>query len=258
MASGKQGANLLIAAPPLYMQIAENLLEQIERGELSPGDRLSSERDLSQNLGVNRLTVRRALQVLEGYGLLERRQGDGTYIAEPKIERQAEKLVPFTPAMLQQGYTPGAKVIIFEKQPAGTSVAKMLDLSISTPVYHIHRVRLLNQEPVMLEKFYVSGRLCPDFEQYDHAERSTYEIMETEYGITVEWAEQSLEPVVATDYEAELLQTEPGAPLMLERRVAFDREGRPVEGGKDLYRGDRFRFVTKNAPLALSFSKKMG
>jgi GntR family transcriptional regulator len=75
--------------------------------------------------------------------------------------------------------------------------------------------------------------------------------METEYGICVTRARQSLEPVIALNYEAELLDILPGAPLMLQRRLSFDQENRPVEYGKDLYRGDRFRFVTEIAPLEI-------
>jgi GntR family transcriptional regulator len=73
--------------------------------------------------------------------------------------------------------------------------------------------------------------------------------METKYGISVTRARQSLEPVVAAEYEAELLQVNPGAPLMLEQRLSFDQDDQPIEYGNDLYRGDRFRFVTEIAPL---------
>jgi len=236
---------------PLYVQIAESLLDQIESGDLRAGDRLPSERDLSKMLGVNRLTVRRALQVLESQGLLLRRRGDGTYVAEPKIERQAAKLVSFTRGMQRRGYTPGAKMITFEKRPVKASVAKELRLPVSAPVYYVRRLRLINQEPVMLERLTVPVHRFPGLERYDLASRSVYEVMETEYGILVGRASQSLEPVVATEYEAELLEVKPGAPLMLERRLGFDQDGHPVEHGKDLYRGDRFCFVTEIAPLEL-------
>jgi GntR family transcriptional regulator len=76
-----------------------------------------------------------------------------------------------------------------------------------------------------------------------------YEILETEYGVAIRRARQTLEPVVAGDFEAGLLGIRPGAPLMLERRTGFDARGEPVEHGRDLYRGDRFRFVTEMAPL---------
>lgn len=234
---------------PLYVQIAESLLDRIESGELRPGDRLPAERELSQTLEVNRMTVRRALQVLELQGLLMRRQGDGTYVTAPKIERQAGNLVPFTKGMQRRGYTPGAEVITFERRPAEPSAAKELQLPISTPVYYIRRLRLINQEPVMLERFTLPVRRVPGLERYDLASCSVYEVMETEYGISVTRARQSLEPVVAAEYEAELLRVNPGAPLMLEQRLSFDQDEQPIEYGNDLYRGDRFRFVTEIAPL---------
>lgn len=236
---------------PLYVQIAESLLERIESGELKPGDRLSSERELSEVLGVNRMTVRRALQVVESRGLLIRRQGDGTYVAAPKIERQASRLVPFTRGMRRRGYSPGARVITCERRPVEASVARELGLLVSAPVYFVRRLRLINQEPVMLERLTLPAHRFPEFDCYDLSSRSVYDLMEKEYGITVVRARQSLEPVVATEYEAELLEVKPGAPLMLERRLGFDQDDQPVEYGKDLYRGDRFRFVTEIAPLGL-------
>ena len=101
----------------------------------------------------------------------------------------------------------------------------------------------------MLEQFSMPVYRFPDLENYDLEKRSFYEIAESEYGIDIRQAQQSLEAVSATEFEAELLGIDPGAPLMLERRLAFDPDDRPVEYGNDLYRGDRFRFVTEIAPL---------
>ncbi len=239
-----------LATPsPLYSQIAENLIDQIESGELAPGDRLPPERELSTLFGVNRVTVRRALRLLAAQGLLERRQGAGTYITEPKIERQADRLVPFTWGMQRRGFTPGAKLILFEERPADVQIAKELHLTVSAPTYYIERLRFLNKEPAMLERLTVPVRRFPRLDRFDLSKRSLYEVLKTEYKVSVAQARQSLEAVSATEYEAGLLQIEPGAPLMLEARQAFDPQGEPVERGRDLYRGDRFRFVTEIAPI---------
>lgn len=251
MASFDRPVSHFTTAVPLYVQIAEGLLDRIESGELSPGDRLPSERELSEMLGVNRMTLRRALQLLEMRGLLLRRQGDGTYVAEPKIERQAGRLVPFTRGMQRRGYVPGARVITLEKRPVEVAVARELRLPVSAPVYFVRRLRLINQEPVMLERLTVPAQRFPGLERYDLSSRSIYAVMEKEYGVVITRARQSLEPVVAAEYEADLLGINPGAPLMLERRLGFDQDDQPVEYGKDLYRGDRFRFVTDIAPLEL-------
>ena len=248
MSSAVQPTDRLLRGPPLYIQIAEGLLDRIETGDLAPGDRLAPERDLSDMLSVSRMTLRRALQLLENQGMITRVQGDGTYVAQPKIERHAGQLVPFTRGMQRRGYTPGAEIIAFERRPAGASIARRLSLLVSGSIYYIQRLRSIDREPVMLETFMMPAHRFPALEQYDLIQRSVYEILETEYGVLVDRARQSLEPVVATEHEAEWLGIEQGAALMLEQRLSFDQEGQPIEYGKDLYRGDRFRFVTEMAP----------
>ena len=241
--------------PALYQQIADKIEARIYSGDLRDGERLQSERELSSELGVNRLTVRRAFNVLRERGLVDRRHGGGTFVTTPRIERFAGKFVPFTLAIRALGMRAGAYEIKFELQAADASVAEVLRLAVGAPIYNIVRVRLANDEPAVLEQWFISAEKFPNFEQHDHVERSGYEIMETEYGITTVRATQSLEPVIATAYEAELLGIKEGDPLMLERRLSFDITGNPVEYGKDLYRGDKFKFITTDAELALDYSR---
>jgi GntR family transcriptional regulator len=241
---------------PLYVQIAESLLERIVSGELAPEKRLPSERELSKSLNVSRMTLRAALRELDNKGLLVRRPGDGTYVAVPKIERQAGKLVPFTETMRNRGYRTGAKIIALEQRLAEVSIASKLKIAVSAPVYYIQRLRFINIEPVMLEEFSVPVYRFPNLNEFDLETRSFYEVAETEYGIYIQQARQSLEAVSSTEFEAKLLEVEPGAPLMLERRLAFDSESRPVEYGQDLFRGDRFRFITEIALKELGTIKR--
>jgi GntR family transcriptional regulator len=237
------------ATYPLYVQVAQGLLDWIESGRLGPGAQLPPERQLSDSLGVNRMTLRRALGMLAGQGLLVRKQGRGTYVASPKIERRAGELISFTRVMERRGFRPGARMISFQQRPVEASLAPVLDLPVSAPVYEIQRLRLLNQEPVMIEHYIIPVRRFPGLERFDLESRSMYEVMEREYHVTVVRARQSLEPVLATEYESDLLAVPPGAPLMMERRFSYDAQDQPVEHGRDLYRGDRFRFVTEVAPL---------
>lgn len=230
---------------PLYIQIAEGLIGQIEAGELAPGDQLAPERELSEKLGVNRMTLRRALRALEAQGLITRKHGVGTYIAEPKIDRQMDVLFRFTRGMENRGYTPGARLISLEKTPADTALARELGTPVTSSVYRILRLRSINQEPVLLESYSIPAGRFPGLDQCDLEGRSIYEVMESEYGVSIVRARQSFEPVVASDFEAGLLEVRAGAPLMLEKRISYDRDDRPVEIGKDRYRGDRFRFVTE-------------
>ena len=241
----------LLAGLPLYAQIVEALLARIERGELSVGDRLPPERELSETLGVNRLTLRRALRELEGRGLVRRRPGLGTFVAEPKIERQAGWLVSFTRGLKQRGYTPGARLLSIDTRPVDALQARDLRLPVSAMVYVVVRLRTMNAEPVLLEHYTLAQQRFAGLERFDLETRSLFEVLETEFGVSLARARQSLEPIIAGPQEADLLGIAPGAPLMLEHRLSFDARDQPVELGRDVYRGDRFRFVTDRAPREL-------
>lgn len=236
---------------PLYIQIAEGLIAQIASGELMPEDRLSPERELCEEFGVTRMTLRRALGVLESQGLIIRVHGVGTYIAEPKIERSMAKVFRFSSRMQERGFTPSAKIISCEQIIADKALSKNLALPVPSPVYSILRLRSINQEPVLLESYAIPENRFPGLDRYDLEGRSIYEVMENEYGVAILRARQSFEPVIATPFEAELLNIAQGVALLLEKRLSYDEVNSPVEYGKDHYRGDRFRFVTEAEPLDL-------
>ena len=236
---------------PLYIQIAETFANRIMSGDLKPGDRLPPERDLCQMLNVSRMTLRQALNELELRGLLSRRQGDGTYIAEPKIERNATKLVAFTDALRQKGYHPSAKILLFDQRLADERISNDLHIPLAGSVFYYQRLRLVNQEPLMLEKCFLPVSRFKGLEKFDLENRSVYEILRNEYGVRIDHSHQSLEAVLADEYEAGLLSVQPGAAMMLQHRLAYDVEGNPIECGDDIYRGDRFTFVTDSAPFSM-------
>jgi len=244
---GPRTISRLVSSVPLYVQIAEELMAQIEDGEYLPGAKLPTERDLAERYDVQRATVRKALGVLKDRGLIERVQGSGTFVAEAKIERGAIRLFAFTKMMTARGFKVGAKVVSAHEVPADPRTAKKLDVAVGTPIYYIYRVRFLNDRPVMLEKCRIPVHLFPGLIDLDLEQRSLFEIMEVEYGRRVTEATQFLEAVAASDFEADCLGVIPGAPLMMEERVTKDQHGDIVEFSRDLYRGDRFRFSVRIA-----------
>jgi GntR family transcriptional regulator len=108
---------------------------------------------------------------------------------------------------------------------------------------------LINQEPVVLESVNMPAYRFPNLEHYDLENRSMSAILEAEYGVRISRLWQSLEPVIATAYEAEWLRIKRGAPLMLERHVGVDQHRHRAAYSKVLYRGDRFRFMAETTPF---------
>jgi GntR family transcriptional regulator len=229
----------------LYLQIVDSIVAKIEAGELAPGDKVPSERDLSKQLQVSRMTVRHAMNALYVRGILHREQGRGTFIAEPKLEEPTNILFSFSESMVRKGMTPGALLLHLLRIPATRSVSEELNIGLGQDVYYVNRLRLANQEPMAIEHSFFSAALFPGLDKHNLETQSIYSVLESVYSVYLAQASQSYEPTVANEEESNLLKIPLGAPLMLIRRTSFDMQGRPVEHAKDLYRGDRSRFVSK-------------
>ncbi|HET6379781.1 MAG TPA: GntR family transcriptional regulator [candidate division Zixibacteria bacterium] len=236
-------------APPArglaaYLQIEEELASRIERGMLEPGTRLPSERELARSLGVSRMTLRQALSRLEHRGLIDRAHGSGTFVAEPKLRHQANVLRGFFRETVGQGVVPTTRTIERSAIFATRVLAQTLDLRIGEEVYKVVRLRSARGTPVVVETSFFPAALFPGLIEEDLDHRSIYELMER-YGARPVRGEQGMESVAAEAEEAALLGVAPGAPLMLLERTTWDATGRPVEHARDLYRGDRSRFLTE-------------
>jgi GntR family transcriptional regulator len=233
---------------PLYVQIAESISRRIQTGDLPVGERLPSERQLSDDLGVSRMTVRQALLALRDQGLIDGQPGRGNFIKAPKLEQPVDVLIGFSDNLAARGIKPGARLLSIESVLASRPIAEALKIPLGEPVYALRRLRLANESPAALELSYFPVRCCPGLEQHDLENRSVYAILSEEYGIRLVRARQSLEPTVARAHEAKLLGITQGAPLMLVERTSYDGRQAAIEYAKDLYRGDCFRFVSNSEP----------
>lgn len=230
---------------PLYYQIKARLLEAIESGQLKPGDRVLSERELTTQFGVSRMTARQALTEMESQGFLYRVQGKGTFVATPKLEQPLAGLTSFTEDMRRRGLEPAARVISAEEVVAGRKVARALGIGETASVYRLERLRLAGGEPMALEVSHIPSNLVPGLLDHEPVEHSLYRVLEERYGLKLIRANQSLEAVAANPYEAEVLHVREGTPLLLLERVSRDAQDRNIEFVRSLYRGDRYRFTTE-------------
>jgi GntR family transcriptional regulator len=230
---------------PLYYQIKARLLEAIESGQLKPGDRVPSERELTAQFTVSRMTARQALTELETQGYLYRLQGKGTFVATPKLEQPLAGLTSFTEDMRRRGLEPGAQVLTAGEVPADRRVARSLGVAEGAPVFKLERLRLAGGDPMALEASHIPAVYAPGLLDAGAIRGSLYQVLEERYGIRLVRAVQSLEAVAANSYEGEMLHVREGTPLLLLERTSRDTADRPVEFVKSLYRGDRYRFTTE-------------
>lgn len=228
---------------PLYYQLQEMFRKLIESGELKPGDPLPSERELSEQHDISRMTIRQAFTNLVSEGLLTRSKGRGTFVAEEKIEQPLMKLTGFSEDMKLRNIDPGSRLIHFEVVNPGANVAKYLEIEDGTNVYQISRLRLGDDAPMAYETSFV--RMDGLKLQEEDLQGSLYAFIEATLGKKIDRARQTIEPSFASEEEAELLMVEPGSPvLLLERITRFD-DGTVFEYVKSVYRGDRYKFIAE-------------
>jgi GntR family transcriptional regulator len=236
------------SGPPAYAQIEDRLAEAVRVGDLKPGDRLPSERQLAERLQVSRMTLRQALDSLARRGLVTRAVGrrGGTFVAEPKIERDLSAVSGLTQQLRRQGHRAGASVVSAETIRAGRSAAEALAVPEGARVYEIVRLRYSDGEPLALERSVFPAKRFPGL--LDHPlEGSLYEVLRDRFGERLSRAVERLEPVVADRHEATLLAVKIGAPLLAVERTAFGDDLTPVEWARDLFRGDRLRVVVETS-----------
>lgn len=236
---------------PLYAQIHQTLRGQIATGEFSPGAAIPSERELSEQFGVSRMTARQALRLLRSDGLAYRERGIGTFVAKRKVDVHTRNLVGFSEDMRQRGLEPSTRLMKLTREAASQQTADVLGIDEGDEVFYLERLRLADETPMAFESNHISAALCPDLDDHDLAGESLYDLLERRYGIRLRRAEEVLEAAGATRREAGLLSIKAGAPVLVVHRVVYSGADRAIESVKTIYRSDRYRAtfrLTKNEP----------
>lgn len=228
---------------PYYVQLIDLLKEQINKSIWKPGEQIPGEPDLCDLYNVSRTVVRQALRELELNGLIVRRKGKGTFVAEPKIaESLAQKLTGFYQDMIERGLHPQTKILQNQVMLADDKTARFLEIPFNTRVISLKRLRFINNEPIQLVTSVIPYDMCPQLIDVDLTNKSLYEYLEKDCGLFIARGRRFIEAVAANDGEAKLLQVEKGAPLIMLDSVSYLENGSPIEYYHALHRGDRSRF----------------
>jgi GntR family transcriptional regulator len=215
--------------------------------ELRVGDALPSERRLATDLKVSRPTLRAVIDELVREGLLLRRHGSGTYVAEPKIALPLT-MTSFSEDMARRGMRPSSRVVSFECQSAGAKLGQRLQISPVDEVWVITRLRLADDETMAIEWLHAPRRLLPELRREELATHSFYELLRVRRGIVIASGTQTIEPTVTSPEEADLLCVPVHSPAFLFERTTQSEQGEVVEFVRSVYRGDRYRLVTELRP----------
>jgi GntR family transcriptional regulator len=233
------------ASVPRHVAIAQDLREAIRTGELPPGAPLPSEAQLSDRYAVSRGTVRHALAALRAEGLIVGGRGRAPVVRRTGMAQSFDQLVSFSVWATRLGHVPSARTLELARRPADAETAGQLDLEPGASVFQYTRLRLLDGEPVMVERTAMIesvGRLLLDC---DLDSGSIYEQL-GERGVQFSEAHQTIAAIAAGGQDATLLGIPRRSPLLQVRRRALDPEGRALEWARDHYRGDAFEVTIHN------------
>lgn len=225
---------------PRYLKVKDHIVERI--AQLRPGVSIPPERDLAVACRTSRTTVRKAVTELVAEGRLVRRQGSGTYVAEPKLAWPLT-ISGFNEHAESEGLQARTSFLGAQYLPATTELAERLDVRQGAKVLSMELLRSVNDSPMAVECVHVSARRFPGLDAAVARTGSVYEALRTEFGVSVAHAVETIETAPAAPREAALLGTDVGTPMLLVSQHSHTADGEPVEWVRTWYRGDRYSFV---------------
>jgi GntR family transcriptional regulator len=226
---------------PLYYQIQSALMEKIRSGELSEGDPLASEEELSRSYRVSRMTARQALHGLKTSGYAFSEKGRGTFVSKPKLEKNIMHLHGFTEEMRQRGMKPSSRVLEQVVVEPTEDLIRNLNLQSDDKLMRLRRLRLADGIPMAIEESHIPLKQFPGLESIDFAKNSLYRVLRERFGVRVGYADETIEALPATREEAELLTIPNKSSVLSITRVIMTNQESPIEWACSRYRGDRYR-----------------
>jgi GntR family transcriptional regulator len=215
---------------PLYAQVKDQLIGRLVDGTWPPGMHLPSEQELARQLSVSQGTVRKALDAMTAESLLVRRQGRGTFVAEPEDARilfQFFRLAADRPT--GENVFPDSHVLKWSGARADDDEADALDLEAGDPVWRIERIRMLAGQPVLVESISLPASIYEGFDTLESIPNNVYQLYSTRWHITIAKADERLKAITACRDDAKHLRCPDGEPLLQISRIARNLQGNPVE-----------------------------
>lgn len=226
---------------PIYLQLREVVRGKIEDGEYLPGMAIASENELAETYGINRLTVRNAIDALVNEGMLKRVQGKGVYVVGQRVERDLETLGGFTQTMRDRNTRPATKILVKAKCPAGDKFGLIFGIAPEDEVYYIKRICSADNAPVSLEEIWIPHYLVPKLEGIDLSVFSLYEVYDF-YHINLKRAWQTLDLTYLNQKDARMLDIDAKLAVMLFECTSYDDQDKVIEYARTYTRGDMCRF----------------
>ncbi|MCW6090442.1 GntR family transcriptional regulator [Clostridium sporogenes] len=225
---------------PLYYQLENIIRKKIEEGEYKVDEKIPSERILSNELNLSRMTISKAINNLVEQGVLYRKRGQGTFVAKNKVEF-FPGLMGFAEIMKRKGFSSESKVINQEIIIPNKMICEKLDICNNEKVILTERIRLVNNDIIALEKSFVPYSLGESLLDIDLSKESIYKCL-TKEGYKPTKVVQEIEAMLSNEEMSKVLKIDTGDPILKRERVTFSKDT-SIEFSLNFYRGDRYSMI---------------
>ena len=233
---------------PLYIQLKQDLFQQMDLGRLKPGRPIPSERSLCAKHRISRTTVRQALSEMINEGFLYRKQGIGTFVNQRKVNQGLVRIVNFERTVLELGLKPSTRILDNEVVPADIQTAKTLDVPLTSRILKLTLLGRGDTTTLVLYESYFplqfGRRMAKKAAQLEKKGTpfSTYDLYERMGSVTPRSVVQTFEAITADDRLAAIMKVRKGSPIFMITSIFQTADQRPLELRTALYRGDRYKF----------------
>lgn len=226
------------APAPIYQRVKQAIVSQIRAGVWKPHQRVPSESELTNELGVSRMTINRALRELTSEGFLIRMQGVGTFVAEAKAYTPMLEVHNIADEIAARGHQHDSKILLCEARLADAAQAQQMDVALGQILFYSQIVHYENHVPVQIEERFVNPEMAPDYLEEVLNKQSPYTYLMTIAPLTA--GEHRVEAVSASDEQRELLQLSEHEPCLLIHRRTWSGS-RVVTSARLIYAGSRYQ-----------------
>ncbi len=237
----------MLLKEPLYLQLAKELRVDIQKGSFKEGDQFYAEREICRKFDVSRITANKAISILITEGYLELRKGKGTFIKSSESLYNMNGLMSFTKMAEQMGRKVSTNIVEFRKTQVKEfpeTVANHLQVGKEEDVFFIKRVRLLEEEPVLLNRRVLRTRFCPDLDE-ELLRGSLISGLENRFGLYITGWDQKVQAVSIDDEEAQLLDMKAGDACLSFKAVGLLEDNSPLWYEWSLFHGRHFIFSNR-------------
>lgn len=229
-----------------YLKISDEIRKRVKEGYYQIDQPISDEVSLTKEFNCSRMTMKRALDVLVAEGLLFRKQGHGTFLIprpteDDKINVISDETIGLSNLLFNEKVT--SKIVLFEVEFPSKEVARQLAIETDAPVYHLIRLRKVEEEPFVIERTYMPVSLIPGL-NHEILHASIYDHIQNTLNLRVGGAHRKIRADKPNELDETHLNCKSDDPILEVEQVGYLNNGTPFEYSFSRHRYDKFVFTT--------------